>query len=54
MNKKIYAFKWKKTKYYFKNEKIEFIYNLLFLFLGSAIFYFVYIVLYAILQDTNI
>lgn len=48
------AFRFSNKQWYFKNEKWEMFYNLLFLIAGSTIFYFVYIVLYAIMQDINI
>lgn len=45
------AFKFGGRQYYFKSYKVEFFYNLLFLVVGSAIFYFTYILLYAIMYD---
>lgn len=46
-----YAFTWNNKKFYYKSNKIEFIYNLLFLILGGAVFYFYYILLYVIMYN---
>ena len=50
MKKGLKAFKFGNRQYYFKNEKIEFIYNMIFLLLGSAIFYFYSLLFYAIVK----
>ena len=50
MKQSLKAFRFNKRQYYFKNEKIELIYNLLFLLVGSAIFYIYGLLFYAIVK----
>lgn len=45
------AFKFNGKQYYFKSYKVELFYNLLFLIVGSAIFYFYGLLFYAIVHN---
>ncbi len=47
---KAYAFSLGKRKYFYRNEKIELFYNVLFLLLGAVEFYFMSIIAYALIK----